>query len=227
MDDDPGQHWANLMELVLKGGDAAEVPAAAPHAPEEVCMLGGAGREPLAVGRDEIDREEVIRGQAVRPGQVAPTATKGQAGDASRGDLAPGGRQAKGLGLVVELTPGETGFGMGCAPHRINAHPLHQGQVDRQPAVADAGAGEAVGTAAYGDQQVVVTSEVHGAEDVGHPDGAADQTWPPVDIRVPDLASLVIGGIAGSDEWAAQALLERVEGCCWECDLPAGERRRS
>jgi hypothetical protein len=39
---------------------------------------------------------------------------------------------------------------------------------------------------------MVVTGEVDGAADVGHPDGAADQAWPPVDIGISDLAGLGI-----------------------------------
>ena len=53
------------MELVLEGGHDAEVPTAAPHAPEEVCVLGGVGGEELAVSRDDIDGEKIIGGQAV------------------------------------------------------------------------------------------------------------------------------------------------------------------
>src|SRR5438132_5666721 len=95
------------MELVLEGGDHAKVPAATPHAPEEVSVFRGAGREQLAVGRHHIDREEVIGSQAVPACQIAPTATEGESGDAGCGDLAPGGGQAKRLGLVVELAPGQ------------------------------------------------------------------------------------------------------------------------
>jgi hypothetical protein len=83
-----------------------------------------------------------------------------------------------------------------------------------------------VGPAAHGHQQVVVTGEGDGAADVGYSNGATDQTWTPVDIGIPDLARLGITRIIGSDEWAAQALLERFDGGRRERGLPAGERRR-
>ena len=51
MDHDTGQHRADGMELVLEGGDHAKVPAATPHAPEEVGVLCGAGRQELPVGQ--------------------------------------------------------------------------------------------------------------------------------------------------------------------------------
>jgi hypothetical protein len=67
MDQDAGQHRADPMELVFEGGDDAKVPAAAPHAPEEVLVIRGASREGLSIGGDEIDRQEVIGGQAIGP----------------------------------------------------------------------------------------------------------------------------------------------------------------
>ena len=105
---------------------------------------------------------------------------------------APGGRQAERLGLAVELAPRDPTLSAHRASDGIDPDALHQGQVDHQPAVADAGASEAVGATAHGHQQVVVTGEVDGLDDVGHPSGAGDQARPPVDIAVPDLAGLFI-----------------------------------
>src|SRR5262245_58214893 len=45
-------------------------------------------------------------------------------------------------------------------------------------------------------------------DDVSHPSGAGDQARPPVDVAVPHLAGRFIAAIAGSNKWAAQALLE-------------------
>ena len=160
MDHDTGQHRADRMELVLEGGDDAKVPAATPHAPEEVGVLRGAGREELAVGRDEIDREQVIGGQAVLACQIAPAAAEGEPGDAGRGDLAPGGGQAEGLRLVVELAPGEARLGTGCAAHGIDAHALHARQVEHQAAVAHRIARGVMAAPAHRHQQMVRPGEM-------------------------------------------------------------------
>ena len=146
----------------------------------------------LAVGGDEIDGEQVVRGEPVFVPQPAEAPAQGQARDAGIGGGAPGGGEAERLGLAVELAPRDPTLRAHRAPDRIDPDALHQGQVDHQPAVADAGASEAVGATAHGHQQVVVTGEVDGVEDVGHPDGAGDQARPPVDIGVPDLAGLGI-----------------------------------
>ena len=61
---------------------------------------------------------------------------------------------------------------------------------------------------AHGHQQVVVTGEVDGLDDVSHPSGTGNQARSPIDIAVPHLAGLGIAVIAGSDELTAQALLE-------------------
>src|SRR5439155_25994921 len=151
---------------------------------------------------------------------------QGQARDAGIRGGAPGGGEAERLGLAVELAPRDSTLSAHGAPDGIDPNTLHQGQVDHQPAVADAGAREAVGAAAYGHEQRVVTGEVDGAEGVGHPDGAADQAWPPLDIGVPNLAGLGIARIVGSDELAAQALLELFNGGCRERGLPASKRAR-
>jgi hypothetical protein len=56
----------------------------------------------------------------------------------------------------------------------------------------------------------MITGEGDGLDDVSHSNGTGDQARPPVDMAIPDLAGLRIAVIAGSDEGAAQALLE----CC-------------
>src|SRR5262249_24442694 len=64
-------------------------------------------------------------------------------------------------------------------------------------------------------------------DDVGHPRGPRDQTGPPVDVGVPDLARLLVTIIVRSDELASQAFLEAFYGGCTERGLGAGEGRQS
>jgi hypothetical protein len=113
------------MELVLKRGHDAKVPTAAPHAPEEVGVLGGAGGEALAFRRDEIDGEEVIGRRAVRTGEPAIAAPQGEPRDPRRGDVAQRSGQPEGLRLAVELAPCEAGLSADRALHRIDAQALH------------------------------------------------------------------------------------------------------
>src|SRR5215831_3810049 len=115
------------MELVLKGGDHAEVTAAAPDAPEEVRVLAGADVAELAISGDDIGGNEVVTGQTVPARQPADAAAQGEAGDAGVGVGAAGGGQAKGLGLVVEFPPLDTALGSDGAPGGVNPDALHPG----------------------------------------------------------------------------------------------------
>jgi hypothetical protein len=68
-----------------------------------------------------------------------------------------------------------------------------------------------VAPSAHRYQQLVVASEVHGVHDVGSPRAASDEPGGSVDHAVPDPAGGIIAIIAGSQQLAAQALLESLD----------------
>src|SRR4051812_40875994 len=91
------------MELVLEGGDHAEVAATATQTPEEVGVFGGARDQQGALRGDDIGGQEVVARQAVLPCQPAKAAAQGQAGNTGIGHGAPGCCQAESLSLTVEI----------------------------------------------------------------------------------------------------------------------------
>src|SRR5262249_24813163 len=135
--------------------------------------------------------------------------------------------QAERLRLAVQLTPSDAGLRADRPSRGIDPDALHARQVDDQPAIADAGAGEAVGATAHRHQQGVVTGEVDSVDDIGYPGGPDDQARTAVDIRVPDLARLFVATVVRSEKLAAQGLLELVDGSCRELDLVTSERRNA
>jgi hypothetical protein len=137
------------MELVLKGGDHAEVAAAAPDGPEEVLVLTGIDVAELAVGGDDVGSNEVVAGQAVPARQPADAAAQGEAGDAGVGVSAPRGGQAEGLSLVVEFPPLDAALGPHGALGGVNPDALHAGQVNHQAAVAHAVTRDVMAAAAH------------------------------------------------------------------------------
>src|SRR5262245_58752037 len=163
------------MELVLKRGHDAKVPATTPHAPEEVGVLSGAGGKALAVRRNEIDGAEVIGGQAVGAGEPAIAAPQGEPRDPRRGEETHRGGQPKDLRLAVKLAQGEAGLSVGRALHQIDAQALHAGEVDHEAAVADRVAGDAVATAAHGDKQVMLACKPDALDDVRSAGAAHDK----------------------------------------------------
>ena len=81
--------------------------------------------------------------------QPAEATAQGEARDAGIGVGAPGGGQAKGLSLTVELAPLDSTLGAHRMSDGIDPDALHQGQVNHQTAVADARASEAGGATAH------------------------------------------------------------------------------
>jgi hypothetical protein len=75
--------------------------------------------------------------------------------------------QTKGLGLPVELSPGETAFGSGESHSRIHQHSLHWGEIDDESVIAGGLPGDVVPAAANGDEKVLSAREVQGANHIG------------------------------------------------------------
>src|SRR5262245_7579037 len=227
MEHQTGQQWADRMQAILKGGHHAKVPASATHSPEEVRVLCVTRHSARTVSGDNVDGGQVVRNKPVFVSEPAMAATQGETGDAGIGDDAPRSGQAERLRLAVELAPSDARLRADHSSHGIDADALHARQVDDQPAIADAGAGEAVGATAHRHQQGVVTGEVDSVDDIGNPGGPDDQARTAIDIRVPDLARLVVATVVRTDKVTAQGLLELVDGSCRELDLVTSERRNA
>src|SRR5689334_15339976 len=101
------------MQLILEGCHHSEIAPTTAHPPEEVRVLDRTGGKLLALGRYHINREQVVAGQTVAAGQPAYPATQGEAGNAGAGNQPSGGRQTRGLRLLVEFRPGQTRLGAG------------------------------------------------------------------------------------------------------------------
>ena len=82
-------------------------------------------------------------------------------------------RETEGLCLAIEVGPEHARLRADDARGRVDADALHARQVDHQTAVADRFAGDAVTTALYRDEQIVVTRELHRRDDVGRAGAAA------------------------------------------------------
>src|SRR5438132_1122347 len=112
-------------------------------------MLVGVGHQALALSGHDVNREEVIAGQPVLAHQPALSATERQAGDTSARNRATCNSQSESLGLVIELAPGESGFGAHGAPRRVDTHAFHSAEVDYHSAVADGTSGDVVPTTTH------------------------------------------------------------------------------
>ena len=139
-----GEDLADRVGLEEEAGDDAEVAAAAAQAPEQVGMVGRAGRHQSTVGEDDVGLEEVVDGQAVLTRQVPDAATEGESGDAGGRDDAEGYGETVGMSGVVDVAGGAAGGDAHGSVLDVDADPAHPGQVDDQPVVHAAETGTVV-----------------------------------------------------------------------------------
>src|SRR4051812_136549 len=71
-------------------------------------------------------------------------------------------------------------------------------------------------TAANGQRQAILASEVHGIDHVGRPGRAHDERWPLVDHPVVDLAGFVVAVIVRAYQLTPEARRELLHGCFFE-----------
>jgi len=193
------------MQAVLERRHQAQVAAAPAQAPEQIGVLGGAGREEAAVGGDDIGRQEIVDDETALAHQPAQAAAERETRDASGRDLAAGRRQPEGLRLVVELAPRHAALRLHRASRPVHADTLHRRQVDHQAPVTDGVAGDVVTAAAHGDQQLVGPREIDGGEHVGRTGAPRDQGGLAVDRAVPDTARGVVAGVTGLQQRTTKA----------------------
>ena len=184
------------MEPELERRDDAEVPAAAAERPEQVLVLALARHERAPVRRDHLGGEQVVAREAEATREVADTAAESEPADAGRRDDAAGGREAVGVGRVVEDAPRGAALRASGAPLGIDVDSLHPGQVDHDASVDRAEAGDAVTPAADGQVELVLAGEVHRGRDIRVLEAPHDDFGPPVDHRVEDLARVLVAPVA-------------------------------
>ncbi len=196
----PGVDGVDRVEPEEERGDDAEVAAAAAQGPEEVRVLGRAGRHEPPVGQHDVGFEEVVDRQAAGAGQVAEAAAEGEAADAGGGDDAAGGGEAEGVGGVVDVAPGAAAADAGGPGGGVDPDARHGREVDDEPAVAGAEAGAVVAAAADREEEAAVAGEADGGDDVAGVGAAGDEGGAPVDHGVEDGAGPVVARIAGLDQ---------------------------
>jgi len=118
----------------------------------------------------------------------------------------------------IHLTPGSARGG-------IDADAFHRGEIDEQSAVADAVAREAVSAAAHRDLQSMRPRKIDGSDDIGCAAAAGDQSRPPVDHAVPNLACRVVGVVTRTQQCAAQTGAEVGDGTAFDDAARRGHDR--
>jgi hypothetical protein len=196
MRDEPaGDCRADRMDLVLQPCRDAKVAAAAPHGPEQIGMLFGAGPDDVAGGGDELDGAEVVDGEAVLAHQPAETAAEGEPTDTGRGHDAARAREPVKLSLAVVVAPRRAALSPRAARARVDVDRPHGGQIDHETTVADGVARNVVSAAADGDLEAPLSAEANRRLDVGGAVTAGHEGRPPIDQAIVYTPRVVVSRI--------------------------------
>ena len=196
---------ADRIEAELEARHHAEVATAAADGPEQVGVLLLARGDDAALGGDQLDGDERVDRQAVLADQPTDAAAERQAGQADAAGVAEWRREPVGTRRRGVLARGQAGLGPRETPLGVDVQALHAAQVEDDPALARAEAGQAVRTATDRELESGVSGEDDRPRDVGGTGRLDDQRWMAIDRPVVDQASRVVGLVLGADDGPDQA----------------------
>lgn len=174
--------------------------------PEQLAVLVLTGRHRPAVGRGELNLEQVVARETPLPLEPAGTATQRQAGDTGRRDAATSGGQSVCLGGPVEVAPGRATSNCGGPRIGVDLDGVHAAQVDDEPAVGRARAGDTVATRADRDLQAVDLRVCERRLNIGYRLTLGDECRPTVDHGVEDRAGVVVVVVVLTDLDALESI---------------------
>ena len=207
------------MQLELERRHDPEVRAGPAHPPEELGILVLARPHDLAVRGHELDRKQAVDRQAELALQPAHPAAEREAGHPRVGDDADRADEPVRLRGVVELGEQRAAAHAGGAPLGIDVGAAHPREVDHDAVVAGREAGDAVAAAPDGDDELLLTGEAEGRDDVVGACRPHDQRGPTVDHAVPDRARLVVAGVVGAHDLARESVGQLAQVALSHCHL--------
>ena len=160
---------ADRVQAEFERGHDTEIPATAPHGPEQVriLVLGHAKHAP--VGCHDLDRHEIVDRESVFPAQIAEAAAKSEPADPGLGHVARGRGQPEDLRLAVHIRQRGAPLDMRGVALPVDTNGAHRRQVDRQSTVAERAARNVVSAPAHRGQKPVRPCEANGGHDVCQP----------------------------------------------------------
>ena len=112
------------------------------------------------------------------------------------------------MGLAIELAEEHPRLHAHAACARVDVDALHAREIDHEAAVAQRAPADVVAAAAHRDEEVVLAGEPHRGDHVRQPRAARDQPGMLVDAGVPDPPRLLVLGVAGANQPAAERVPE-------------------
>ena len=205
-----GDHGVDRRRLEVHGGHDAEVAATAAEPPEQVGVLLLAGGDDRAVGQDDLGGAQVVDGEAAASREVPEAAAEREPGDAGGADDPAGHGEAERMRGVIELGQRRAALDAYAPRRRLHVDAVHRREVADDRVVRDAQPAGVVPPAAHREQHVAPSCEVDHRDDVGDVRTARDDRRATVDHPVVDRPRLVVAGVLGADQLAAECSCEHV-----------------
>src|SRR2546430_9576520 len=104
---------------------------------------------------------------------------------------------------VIDVPPCAAAFDSGGSVGVVDVDAFHAREVDHHTTIAGPQSGAAVPAPAHGQGELMLTSEIDGADDIGDIYASGDESRPLIDHAIVDLPRLFVLGIARLDQVAS------------------------
>ena len=199
-DEDAAGELRELVQSELQSSDHTEIAAATSDGPEEISVLRSIGAHVATVGRYDLGCQQRIDREPELPHEKANAAAQGDATDADGAGVA----EADDEPVLGERFGDLDGRGSRLDPRGarvgVDIDFRHPTQVDHEPAISRAVAGDAVTAAAHGEFIPFIASLRDHVTYVCDIRDANDRRWPLVDATVENGPGLVVGRIFGCND---------------------------
>jgi hypothetical protein len=225
MNQQPAKHGADRIGRVGKADHDAEIATATTQAPEQIVVVGRAGRKKPAVGGDDLEGDHIVAGKPVlRTSQPTPPPSVSPAIPVL--ETTPTGTVSPCAWVAWSRSARVHRLGLHDARIRIHLDIAHRREIDHQAVIAERPAANIVAAATHCQQDVVVAAERDRFDHVVGAGAARDEARVPVDAGVPNAAGDLVVRVPGRDRLPFQARRE----CCGRVlrnRLPLGALQRS
>jgi hypothetical protein len=185
-------------------GDDTEVASAPTETPEELGLLDLARRGPPAIRQHDAGLDEVVARQAEAAREPPDTSAQRKSPDAGVGDETCRCRQSMSLAALVQVTEQSTATDTNDVPLRIDHDGVEGAEVDDEPVVTHAVAGNAMSTTPDSQAQLALLSERDGRRHITVRGTLHDHSRPAIDPGIPYAACLVVVRVLAGDDPASE-----------------------
>src|SRR4029077_9860942 len=140
--------------------------------------------------------------------EMPDSTTKSQSADASGRNDSAWRCEAEYMRCVIDIAPGASAASSDSARGRIDTRIFYRAEVDDQSVVANSQSPRVMTTAADRDEQIVLSSEAHGGNDVRHVRATGNQSRLFVDHPVVHLAGFIVILVTWFDQSTTKVCFE-------------------